>query len=55
MLLITQVSSFLGDWRLGDVTIYVTKECPMCAGAMVNSGQLGLMPERLWILLICIK
>ncbi len=38
MLLITQVSSFLGDWRLGDVTIYVTKEpCPMCAGAMVNS------------------
>lgn len=37
ILLITQVSSFLGDWRLGGVTIYVTKEpCPMCAGAMVN-------------------
>ena len=27
-----------GDWRMEDVTIYVTKEpCAMCAGAMVNS------------------
>jgi len=28
----------LGTWRLGNATLYVTKEpCIMCAGAMVNS------------------
>ena len=38
ILVITQAASFLGDWRLTDVDIYVTKEpCAMCAGAMVNS------------------
>ena len=38
ILLITQVASVLGDWRLEDVDIYVTKEpCAMCAGAMVNA------------------
>jgi tRNA(adenine34) deaminase len=38
ILLITQVSAFLGDWRLENVEIFVTKEpCAMCAGAMVNS------------------
>jgi len=38
ILAITQASSTIGDWRLSDVTIYVTKEpCPMCAGAMVNA------------------
>lgn len=38
MLLITQAAAFLKDWRLNEVTIYVTKEpCSMCAGAMVNS------------------
>jgi tRNA(adenine34) deaminase len=26
----------LGDWRLADATVYVTKEpCPMCSGAML--------------------
>jgi tRNA(adenine34) deaminase len=38
ILVITQVAAALGDWRLNDVDIYVTKEpCAMCAGAMVNS------------------
>lgn len=34
---ITQASSYVGDWRLNNATLYVTKEpCAMCAGAMVN-------------------
>ena len=38
VLLIRKVSSIIGDWRLSDVTIYVTKEpCVMCGGAMVNA------------------
>ena len=38
ILVMTSASSALGDWRLEDVDIYVTKEpCAMCAGAMVNS------------------
>jgi len=33
---ITQAASALGDWRLNDTVLYVTKEpCPMCAGALV--------------------
>ena len=38
MLAITQAESVVGDWRLDDCELYVTKEpCPMCAGAMVQS------------------
>lgn len=37
MLALTQAQSALGDWRLTDCDLYVTKEpCPMCAGALVH-------------------
>ena len=36
MQLIRELSKKKGDWRLTDVTLYVTKEpCPMCAGALI--------------------
>ena len=36
MLAISQASNALGDWRLNNCILYVTKEpCPMCAGALV--------------------
>ena len=38
MLALTQAESVVGDWRLGDCDLYVTKEpCPMCAGAIVHT------------------
>ncbi len=38
ILAITQAEAQLGNWRLTDCTLFVTKEpCPMCAGAMVQS------------------
>ncbi len=36
MIALTQASAALGDWRLSNTLLYVTKEpCPMCAGAIV--------------------
>jgi tRNA(adenine34) deaminase len=38
MLALRQAARAMGDWRLTDVTLYVTLEpCPMCAGACVLS------------------
>lgn len=38
MLAITQAEAAVGDWRLVDCDLYVTKEpCPMCAGAIVHA------------------
>jgi tRNA(adenine34) deaminase len=38
MLALTEAEAAVGDWRLVDCDLYVTKEpCPMCAGAMVHT------------------
>ena len=35
MIALTQAEEYRGDWRLSDMTLFVTKEpCPMCAGAI---------------------
>ena len=37
MLAITEAEAAVGDWRLNDCDLYVTKEpCAMCAGALVH-------------------
>ena len=37
MLALTQAQATMGDWRLSDCDLYVTKEpCPMCAGAIYH-------------------
>src|SRR6266436_5673298 len=38
MLAVTQAEAAVGDWRLLDCDLYVTKEpCAMCAGALVHT------------------
>ncbi|NCC51994.1 MAG: nucleoside deaminase [Spartobacteria bacterium] len=45
MIAITQAAAAVGDWRLTDTVLYVTKEpCPMCAGAIV----LSRIPRVVW-------
>ena len=42
MLAITQAAAAIGDWRLENCTLYVTKEpCPMCSGATLMSRLRG--------------
>ncbi len=45
ILAITQAAAAVGDWRLTDCTLYVTKEpCVMCAGAII----LARIPRVVW-------
>ena len=45
MIAITQAASAVGDWRLTECVLYVTKEpCPMCSGAIV----LARIPTVVW-------
>lgn len=45
MLAITQAAEAVGDWRISDAILYVTKEpCPMCGGAIV----LARIPFIVW-------
>jgi tRNA(adenine34) deaminase len=45
VLAITQAANAVGNWRLTDCTLYVTKEpCPMCAGAII----LARIPQVIW-------
>src|SRR4051795_8704707 len=38
MLALTEAEAAVGDWRLTDCDLYVTKEpCAMCAGAIVHT------------------
>ncbi|MDR2812538.1 MAG: tRNA adenosine(34) deaminase TadA [Puniceicoccales bacterium] len=38
ILVITQAAQKIGDWRLNETKLYVTKEpCPMCSGAAIMS------------------
>src|SRR5512133_2406534 len=38
MLALTAAEEAVGDWRLTECDLYVTKEpCPMCAGALVHT------------------
>ena len=45
MIALTQAANAIGNWRLENCVMYVTKEpCPMCAGAIV----LARMPVVVW-------
>jgi tRNA(adenine34) deaminase len=44
MLALTAAEAAVGDWRLTDCDLYVTKEpCPMCAGAIVHTRLRGVI------------
>ncbi len=43
ILAISQAAKYIGDWRLNECKLYVTKEpCPMCSGALVVSRIQGV-------------
>ena len=47
MISITAASNFIGDWRLNNCSIYVTKEpCAMCFGAIINA-RINIIPPLL--------
>ncbi|MGE5209079.1 MAG: tRNA adenosine(34) deaminase TadA [Alphaproteobacteria bacterium] len=44
MLALTEAEAAVGDWRLTDCDLYVTKEpCAMCAGALVHTRILRVV------------
>jgi len=44
MLALTQAEAAVGDWRLTECDLYVTKEpCAMCAGALVHTRIRGVI------------
>ena len=44
MLALTQAEAAVGDWRLTECDLYVTKEpCVMCAGALVHTRIRGVI------------
>ena len=47
MLALTQAEAALGDWRLNECDLFVTKEpCPMCAGALVHVRMRQTLIQR---------
>ena len=44
MIAITMAAKSVGDWRLNECRLYVTKEpCPMCSGATVMARFLAVL------------